>query len=150
MPVRTDPRTVKNATDAMHAAPMNPVANSAARQHRSRCNASVRGSSPCAAAPNAAPIAVAKQPSDRNTADATPSPAAGYASRTPSTNATPATRTFVRTVVGSITPPHRGSETSGSVVIGQERAEECKVVPVPFALKRLVRVVPALEAQKLR
>src|SRR6476619_4947344 len=109
---------------------------------------------PCAAAPNAAATEVDNSPSAMKLPDAEPSAAAPYPSRAPRTNARHASTTFVSTVVGSVMPPHRGSDVSESVVIGldvlaQNRTEERNMVSVPLALESLVRVIPPLEPQEL-
>jgi len=104
---------------------------------------------PCAAAPNAAETAVAKSAMAMQLPDADPSAAAPYPSLAPSTNATPASTTFVATVVGSVIPPNRGSDASPSLIVEvgvvKNGSEELDVVSVPLTLESLVGVIASLE-----
>jgi len=80
--------------------------------------------------------------------DAAPCAAPPYPSLAPSTNATPASATFVTTVIGSVIPPQRVRDASASfvvVTVVQGGAKEGDVVPIPVASESLVGVIASLE-----
>src|SRR5690349_17032876 len=99
---------------------------------------------PCAAAPKAAATPAASIARPRKLPDADPWAAAAYPSRAPSTNASPASTTFVATVVGSVMPAQRGTAFSSLVIevrVVQDGAEEGDMVTVPVAPEALVGII---------